>query len=466
MDSIERIDNTARGRLPPGPAGSFLGGSATALKQDMLGFMRRCAEQYPDLCHYRVGPVAIYQVTAPQLIKEVLQDHADKVIKPWDLQQWRMLIGKGLLTNEGEHWRSQRRKLTPAFHHERIRRYGETMVRYTTEMLDGWRHGERRNLSEDLTGLTLRVVCKTLFGMENLADSHIVGNALEAFMRQYERLLTGLPIPMALPTPGNMRAWRAAWIARARVRTYLEQRRTEGRDGDDLLSWLLATQADTGMSDRQIIDEVVTLMGAGHETTSNALSWAMMTIAQHPEVAQRLRAEIDSVLNGRAATPEDVPKLVYTRQVINETMRLHPPAYALARTVAQPFELDGYLLPKRARIVVPIFAVHRDARWYQEPQQFQPERWTEEFDRERHKYAFFPFGGGPRFCIGSNFAMMEANLLLASIAQRFEWKLDAAHDIGVQASVTLRPRNGVIGHLIDRRNGTPDINHPEEGKAA
>jgi cytochrome P450 len=206
-------------------------------------------------------------------------------------------------------------------------------------------------------------------------------------------------------------------------------------------------------------------MGAGHETTSNALSWAMMTIARHPEVAQRLRNEIDTVLNGRAATPEDVPKLVYTRQVINETMRLHPPAYALARTVAQPFALDGYLLPKGARIIVPIFAVHQDARWYQEPLQFRPERWTEEFDRERHKYAFFPFGGGPRFCIGSNFAMMEAILLLASIAQRFEWKLDAGHDIGVQASVTLRPRNGVIGQVIDRHNGAMD-NNIHEGKAA
>lgn len=466
MESIDRIGKTERKRVPPGPKGSFFGGSAAALRQDMMGFMRRCAEQYPGLCHYRVGPVALYQVNDPQLIKEVLQDNADKVIKPWDLQQWRMLVGKGLLTNEGEHWRNQRRKLTPAFHHERIRRYGETMVRYTCEMLDTWQHGERRTLSADLTGLTLRIVFKTLFGMESQVDAHIVGNALEAFMRQYERLLTGLPIPMLVPTPGNVRAWRAAWTARARVRSYLALRRAEGADADDLLSWLLAAQADSGMSDRQIIDEVVTLMGAGHETTAAALSWAMMAIAQHPAVAQRLRTEIDSVLNGRAPTPEDMPKLVYTRQVINETMRLHPPAYAVARTVAQPFTLDGYLLPKGARIIVPIFAVHQDARWYEAPLQFRPERWTEEFDRARHKYAFFPFGGGPRFCIGSNFAMMEAVLLLASIAQRFSWTLDADHEIGQQASVTLRPRNGVIGRVHDRRNGEPDINNFHEGKAA
>lgn len=455
-----------RNKLPPGPQGSRFAGSAAALKHDMLGFMQRCAHAYPQLCHYRVGPIAVYQVNDPQLVKEVLQDNADKIIKPWDLQQWRMLIGKGLLTNEGEHWRSQRRKLTPAFHHERIRRYGDTMTRYAAQMLDAWSHGERRDLSADLTGLTLRIVCKTLFGLEKGVDTADFGDALEIFMRRYERLLTGLPIPIALPTPSNMRAWRAAWIARGRVHAHLKLRRAEGADGDDLLSWLLSTQTDTGMSDRQIVDEVITLMGAGHETTANALSWVAVALARHPQVAQRLREELDSVLGKRAPVPDDLPKLIYTRQVIDETMRLYPPAYALSRTVAQPFALGGYLLPKRARVIVPIFAIHQDARWYSDPLAFRPERWTAEFERERHKYAFFPFGGGPRFCIGSNFAMMEAVLLLASLAQRFEWTLDPAHDIGMQASVTLRPRNGVMASVYKRNLGAANAASFRKGAVA
>lgn len=446
-----------RRSVPHGPKGTPIAGIASQVQRDMLGFMRTCTEQYPGLCHYRFFGLPIYQVNDPQLVKELLQDHADKILKPWDLQQWRMLIGKGLLTNEGEHWRSQRHKLTPASHHDRI--HGDIMVHCATEELDTWGHGERRNLSADMTRLTLRIVCKTLFGMENNADARAFGEALEIFMRRYERLLTSFPLPLAVPTPGNIRAWRAARTARSRIRAILPQRHAEGADANDLLSWLLAAQPETGMSDRQIIDEVITLMSAGHETTANALVWAMMALARHPQAAQRLRDEVDAVLQGRAASTNDVPQLAYTRKVINETMRLYPPAYALARTVAQPFELGGYTLPKRARVIIPIFAIHQDARWYDDPMQFRPELWSEEFERDRHKYAFFPFGGDPRFCIGSGFAMMEAVLLLASIAQRFNWALDPTHDIGMQASITLRPRHGVIATVYQRR--TIAANEPE-----
>jgi cytochrome P450 len=450
--------------LPPGPPGKGFGGNAARLKSDLLGFMRNCAHEYPGLCHFRVGPVRVYQVNEPRLVKEVLQDHADKLRKPWDLQQWRMLIGKGLLTNDGEHWRQQRRALTPAFHHDRIRRYAQLMTGYTTAMLDGWQSGERRRLNEDLAGLTLRIICKILFGIDEQADAAAFGHALDVFVERYERLVAGVLVPMAMPTPGNLRAWHAACSARRQVRRHLENRRSYG--GDDLLSWLLATQADTGMSDRQIVDEVVTLVGAGHETTANALAWAMTALARHPQAALRLRAELDGVLAGRVPGPDDLPKLVFTRKVLDEAMRLYPPAYALARTVAEPFLLDGYLLPKNARVVIPIFAIHQDPRWYPNPMQFDPDRWTPEFERERPKYAFFPFGGGPRFCIGSNFAAMEAVLLLAAIAQRFEWTLDPDHEIGMQASITLRPRHGVRATVRARAAGAANLDHIHQEKHA
>lgn len=439
------------GKRPAGPRGGLLLGSAPALKRDLIGFMSRAAADYGDLTCYRVGPLWVYQLNHPRLIKLVLQDYADKLRKPWDLRQLKPLLGEGLLTNDGPSWRAQRRLIQPAFHNDRIRRYGQTMSQYATEALDRWADGEPRDLSHEMMALTLRIVAKTLFGAEMGRQVAIVEATLELFMRQFERILTGTPIPMRWPTPGNLRALRAAAELHRQVRELMAQRRAEGAAGDDLLSWLLSGQAESGMSDRQVQDEVVTLLLAGHETTANALTWTLMLLARHPQAAVQLRGELDAVLAGRAPQVEDVPQLAYTRQVIQESMRLYPPAWAQSREVVEPIELDGYRLPAGVNVICPQYLLHRDSRFFEEPARFLPERWTPEFERALPKYAYFPFGGGPRFCIGSNFAMLEATLLLAAIAQRFRWELEPGHPIVLQPSVTLRPRHGLKARVFRRR---------------
>lgn len=438
---------------PPGPKGSFLLGCSVPFKRDLIGYMTQVAREYGDLACYRVGPLRFYQLNHPRLVKLVLQDHADKVRKPWDLRQLKPLLGEGLLTNEGAAWRAQRKQIQPAFHNDRIRRYGQTMSRYTEEALDSWRDGEPRDLNHDMMALTLRIVAKTLFGAEVGREMAVVEAAMESFMRQFERILTGVPVPMAWPTPGNLRARRAARALHEQARELMAQRRAEGAEGDDLLSWLLAGQAESGMSDRQLQDEVVTLLLAGHETTANALTWTLMLLAQHPVVAQRLRAELDAVLAGRMPQVEDMARLSYTKQVIQESMRLYPPAWAQGREVVTPFELDGYRIPRGANIIYSQHVIHHDPRFFEQPEEFLPERWSEEFERSLPKYAYFPFGGGPRFCVGSNFAMLEAILLLAAIAQRFDWQLDPEHPIALQPSVTLRPRYGLRARVFSRTAG-------------
>lgn len=435
--------------LPPGPKGSFLLGSSRAFRRDLMGFMRDAAA-YGDLVHYRAGPVHIYQLNHPRLIKAVLQDHNDKVRKPWDFRQLKIALGEGLLTNEGAAWRAQRKHIQPAFHQERIRRYGEVMSRLTEQTIDHWIDGERRDLHADMMALTLRIVAQTLFGVELGRDMRAIETALERFMRQFERLITAtVPLPLAWPTPGNLRAWRASRLVQRTVSQMMAERRRQG-GGDDLLSWLLEGQAETGMSDRQVRDEVITLLNAGHETTANTLSWALALLAAQPAAAEALREELDRELAGRMPDAEDVPRLSYTRQIIQETMRLHPPAWTLTREVAEPFELDGYRLPRKAYLVLPQHVIHRDPRFYDQPDAFRPERWTEEFERTLPKYAYFPFGGGPRFCIGAGFAQLEAALILAALAQRVTWRLDPAHPLEPQSSVTLRPRHGIMAWITRR----------------
>lgn len=438
-------------RTPPGPRGGWLLGVGPAIRRDLLGFMRTLPA-YGGIVHYRVARLRFYQLHDPQLIKLVLQDYNDHCQKTWELRQLKMLLGRGLLTNEGEPWRQQRRQIQPAFHNDRIRRYGEVMGRYTEQALDHWLHAEQRDLSEDMMQLTLRIVAKTLFGLDISREIQPVGEALEVFMRQFERLLMGwLPLPLSWPTPNNLRARRAARRLRDRVRDFMAQRRAEGAEGDDLLSWLLAGQAGSGMDDEQILDEVITLLLAGHETTANALTWTLMLLAQHPEVAERLRAEVDAVLDGRPPRVTDVPSLGYTQQVIKESMRLYPPAWAQTREVVTPFELDGYPIPKGAVIIFAQYVIQRDERWFEDPEAFRPERWTEQFSQQLPKYAYFPFGGGPRFCVGSNFANLEATLILAEIARRFEWEIAPDARLELQPSVTLRPRHGMPARVYLRQ---------------
>jgi cytochrome P450 len=427
---------------PPGPRGMFA--TIRHYQRDMLGFFQDCAHRYGDLALIRFPLDKLYLLNRPELIKQLLLDYHDHGVKTWTLKQFDFMVGNGILLSEGAFWRQQRRQLQPAFHNDRIRRYGRSMVTQAQAMLDGWEEGATLDLHREMSQVTLKVVAETLFGLKLTHQVQLIGDLMHLAMDSFDRqMLSWLPVPLNWPLPQHWRLHLRARRIKRLAREVMAARRGEGCEGDDLLSWLLSAQAENGMSDAQIRDELLTLLIAGYETTANSLSWTLMLLAQHPEVLAKLRAEVDQVLGARSPEPEDVPQLSYARQVVQESMRLYPPVWMTGRTVTKPFVLDGYTIPRGAMVLVSQYITHRDPRYFPEPELFRPERWAQE--PQPPKYAYFPFGGGPRFCIGSNFAMMEAVLILATIVQRQDWELVPGHPI------ELRRRSPCVRVTASRR---------------
>ena len=427
---------------PPGPKGHRLLGAGPELRrQGLLRFFLNLAADHGDLSHFRIGPFHVYFANHPDLVRELLVNQAANTRKSREVRQMRMVMGNGLVTNEGESWRRQRRAIQPAFHQERIRRYGQVMVGRAVAHFDQWRESRELDMHQELMRLTLGIVADTLLGVNVKGEADRVGHFLSVFQTQYEAMMRRpVPIPLSFPTPGNLRAQAAARRLQRDVVAQIRSRVTG--DGEDLLSWLVSARGETGMSETQIRDEAVTLLLAGHETTANALTWATWMLARNPAAEAALREEVDAVLAGARPMVDDLSKLRYTRAVVDEALRLYPPVWATSRDVVEPFELGGYTLRKGANVLVSPYVMHRDSRFYDDPESFRPERWLDP-DTVPPKYAYFPFGGGPRFCIGSTFALTEAVLLLACLVQRFRWELDPGHPVEIQPSVTLRPRTGI-----------------------
>lgn len=367
------------------------------------------------------------------------------------------IFGHGLLTAEGDTWLRQRRLAAPAFHSRRIAAYGDVMVRYAERMLDGWHDGESRDAHHEMMKLTMQIVSKTLFDAEVSEDEMEVSRAFDAIVEEIAlRFRQPLPIPDWLPLPRNRRYLAAVRRLDALVYRFIAARRRVEGDRGDLLSMLLAARDEDGrgMTDVQVRDEVITLFLAGHETTAIALSWTWYLLARHPEAEARLAEELETVLDGRAPTLEDLPRLSYTEQVIKESMRRYPPAYAFGREAVEDCEIGGYRIPAGATVFMSQWAMHRDSRFFAEPEAFRPERWTAELEQSLPRYAYLPFGGGPRICIGNRFAMMEAVLLLATIARRFRLRLASSDEIKPFPSITLRPVGGVPVRLEARQPAT------------
>jgi cytochrome P450 len=320
------------------------------------------------------------------------------------------------------------------------------MAAYIEEMLATWQDAEVRDIHQEMMQLTMRIVAKVLFSVEVRADTERVAAALNVLMRHTSggRMILP-PILRHVPVPALLRVKRAVRELDEIVNRIIGERRASGQDTGDLLSMLMAARDEdgSGMTDRQLRDEVLTFLLAGHETTAVSLSWTWYLISQRPEVEKRLREELCQVLGGRTPQLEDLPRLPYTDKVVKESMRLYPPAWSLARTVAKDIELGGYKLPMGSNVVMSPWILHRDPRFFEEPEQFNPDRWTADVAQHLPKFAYFPFGGGPRLCIGASFAMMEANLLLAAIAQRFQLRLVPGHPVAALPSITLRPKHGM-----------------------
>jgi len=434
--------------------------------RDATQALTRWAREYGDIVYYRFFDFRFYVLFHPQHVEQVLLGKTGNFVKGITSRANPELFGNGLLTSDGDFWRRQRKLSNPAFHRESLVRYADITTEEASRLLQAWKNGETRNIHNDMMYVTLRIVLQSLFGSDLGESIKVIEPALDAIMVSSSGFHS-IAFFLGIPTPTRARHFRAVreidrvvygLIARGREKL----RSSAGRDPNaerqtaggakDLLTLLLTARDDDGnsMSDQQLRDEVITLLLAGHETTALNLSWSWYLLAQHPEVEEKLHAELDAVLGGRPPSAADLPKLQYTDRVIRETLRLYPPAWRIFRRTQEPFTVGEYVLPAGSNIVLSQWVTQRDPRWFSEPERFHPDRWSEEATAKLPRFAYFPFGGGPRVCIGAGFAMMEATLLLATIAQRFRMRLAPNQRIEPLASITLRPKNGIRVQLEER----------------
>jgi cytochrome P450 len=384
----------------------------------------------------------------PDAIEYVLVRHASNFLKSRDYRALRQVLGKGLLTSEGDPWQKSRKLIQPAFRRESIASYADIIMDSAARAMNGWRDGETRDIHQDMMGLTLEIVAKCLFGSDVSGRADGVGRAVAIALKDFPaQALLAFILPESAPVP------RSPWLRRATkhlddtIYSIVRRRRTAGKHSNDLLQALLDSQDEQGahMTDQQLRDELMTLFLAGHETTANALTWTWFLLSQDPAAEQRLHEEIRSVLGDRPPSISDLPRLAYAEMVMKESLRLYPPAYAIGRLAIDEFELNGYRIPAKTNLIMLPWVTHRDPRFFPNPERFDPERWREDAGRASRipRFAYFPFGGGPRVCVGAGFAMMEAILLLAAIAQHFTFKLAPGNPVAVFPSVTLRPKDGM-----------------------
>jgi cytochrome P450 len=416
---------------------------------DPVASVRRWRDEYGDFVPIRFGPFRAHMAYGPAEIEEVLVDRAADFRKSFGTRMLIPLLGRGLLTAEGNDWLRHRRLASPAFHRERVEGYGLTMARYAQERVDSWTDGEAVDLHDEMTALTLRIVARTLFDTDvtsRIEEVARIGTWIQDFYYLRFASLRFL-IPTWLPTPGNRRLASATRRLDEVVYGIIRERRP-GEDRGDLLSMLLLARDEhgVGMPERQIRDEVMTLLLAGHETTALALSWAFLQLDRNPEARERLAAELSTVLGDGPASPADVPGLPYAQAIVNETLRLYPPAYVTGREAVRDTTIAGTRIPKRHIVLISMYTTHRDPRFFQDPDAFRPERWLDRLDKRLPRGAFIPFGLGSRKCVGASFAMMEATLLLATIARRWRFELAPA-EIGTQPSITLRPAAAMPGRM-------------------
>ncbi len=450
---------------PPGPAFWSRLFTGAPFREDAASFMKSNAEQFGDLVYFKTLGVRVLQFNHPELIQEMLVRDAPHHNRGLVMQRSKMVLGNGLLTSEEPLHMRQRRLAQPAFHRHRVSAYGAVISHYTRKMTEGWQCGDILDLHAEMLLLALRIVGKTLLDTEVEGEVHKIAAAVDSFMGFLP--LAFLPFPnliQNLPLPAMRRIRRGRKDLDELIYRMIAERRADPRDRGDLLSMLLAATAveqdEQGhdlntlarMSDEQVRDECLTVLLAGHETTANALSFALYLLAGHPQIQQQLADESDRVLAGRAATAEDYGKLTLTEQVFAEALRLYPPVWVTARTAAEDYEYRGLTIAKGTILVAPQFAVHRDPRWWPNPERFDPTRFTPAAKAARPKMAYFPFAAGSRQCIGEGLAWMEGVLALATIVQ--DWRLTPAPGhhgpIAISPSVSLRPK-GPVMLRVERR---------------
>lgn len=440
--------------IAPGPRGNLVLGSFPDLwRGGPLPLFTRAAREHGDVVRLRFAHRITHLITLPEHIKHVFQDDQKNYSKETrGFKALREVLGLGLLTSEGETWLRNRRIAQPAFHRQRIAALAGVMSRAAADMADSWQahaeSGRPFDVAEEMMRLTLRIVGETLLSTDVSREADTVGRAVAQVLRlTRDRIYRTVPVPLAIPTPSNRRFREALATLDDIVFRMIEERRRAERRPNDLLTMLLEArdeQTGQGLSDRELRDEAMTIFLAGHETTANALTWTFYLLSLHPEAFRRVRAELAEVLGGRLPTADDAAKLPYTTMVLQESMRLYPPAWMVSRAAREDDIIGGYHIPKGSYVFSSPYITHRHPKLWENPEGFDPERFSPERVAAMPRFAYFPFGGGPRICIGNAFAMMEAQLLLATLAQR--WRLDLAPGLRVEPEplITLRPREPVL----------------------
>ena len=437
-----------RHKAVPGPRGHLLLGSARDIQRDPLRFGLGMTQQYGDIVRIRLLLWPAYLVNHPDGVKHVLQENQQNYNK--DLYPYKIfkpLLGRGLVTNNGKSWLHQRRLMQPAFHRKRLDAFGSLMTDTTITMLDQWQNFGTRDqpldIAAEMLRLTLRIVGQTLFNIDLSDETQIVGQAVTMVNKLLSDYIYAPFPPLNVPTSRNRHLQISFRALDQIVQDIITHRRNQYTGTDDLLSMLLVARDEEtgqGMDDQQVRDEVITLLIAGHETVSTALVWTWYLLSQYPEVEHRLHSELDRVLGSDQPAVGDLAELPYTRKVIEEALRLYPPAWIFGRKAIADDEIGGYTIPANGIIVLSPYVTHRHPAFWEHPEVFDPERFTPERSAIRPHFAYFPFGGGPRMCIGNNFALMEMQLILATIAQRYTLRLVSGHPVEPEAFLSLRPR--------------------------
>ncbi len=440
---------------PPGPSGLPVVGNTRQYARNPFRFMTAVRRAYGDLVRFRLGPVDTYLVANPDDIERVLVTEEAKFRKA-DFQDEAVnsLLGKGLLLSEGEFWAEQRQLAQPAFNMGRIGGLTDMMGEKTRAMLDGdqWTDGETFDIQLPMARLTVEIIVNAMFGTDIDEETvRTVQNNLEPLGERFEPDVVRFLTPPWVPTPGNREYEAALETLDGVVADLIERRRGTESEGMDLLSILLRAQAVGDQTDQQLRDEMMTMLLAGHDTTALTLTYAWHQLACHPDVEERLHEEVDAVLGDDGhVTMRDLRDLEYTERVLKETMRLYPPVYTLFRQANTDVRMGGYRVPKDALLMLPQWVVHRDPTYWEDPLTFDPDRWAPDRAAERHRYAYFPFGAGPRHCIGKQLSLVEAKVIMSTVAKRFSLELASAEELRMRPSLTMHPQDPVRVTLRER----------------
>jgi len=438
----------------PGPKFNMAFHLAIRSPKESLIMLQSLEQKYGDVAGFRFGPFDVTFVANPDYIEQVLLNRETyiKINEPTGL---RYLLGNGLLTNEGDFWLKQRRLIQPIFHKQRLEFFSSMIADATGEMLAEWekKQGRTTDIFSEMNSLTLDVVNRTLFSTNIKGESEKISNAITNILKAFRRRAQFLRVPLWLPVPNHLRIRYYRQVLYETIEKIIGSRKLLTDQPNDLLTMLMEVEdADTRerMTEQQLRDEVLTIFIAGHETTANALTFAIYLLSKHPEAKAKLQQEADEVLKDGKISFEQLGKLEYTTMVAKEAMRLYPPAWIMPRQVAQEDSIGGYQVKKGDMVIVSPFVMHKSSRFWENPDTFRPERFQPEHMRGKPRYAYFPFGGGARLCVGNNFAMMELQIILAKIYRQYDLQVPDNFTIDLFPSVTLRPDSRVPVKVIKR----------------